>query len=76
LRDLSGLFSAPLSGYNLPFLASDANAPLWHAAVGYEVAGVLGMLAVGGVMYALARLLRRGEAPLEGSTGAAEGVRP
>ena len=35
LQDLSGVFSAPLSGYNLPLpFFSDASAPLWHAAVG------------------------------------------
>jgi hypothetical protein len=75
LRDLSGVFSAPLSGYNLPFLASDAHAPLWHAAVGYEVAGIVGMLVVGGAVYAMARLLRRGVATPDGNAGAAEGVR-
>ena len=62
LRDLSGIFAAPLSGYNLPLPFFDgANAPLWHAAVGYELAGVVGMLAVGGAAYLVARLLRRGD---------------
>jgi cobalt/nickel transport system permease protein len=60
LSELSGAFSAPLSGYNLPLpFFSDANAPLWHAAVGYELSGLLGILAVGGVAYALARTLRQ-----------------
>ena len=59
LRDLSGVFSAPLSGYDMPLpFFSQANAPLWHAAVGYELSGIVGMLAVGGAVYALARLLR------------------
>jgi len=60
LRDLSGVFSAPLSGYNvpLPFFA-DASAPLWHAAVGYEISGIFGVLLVGGAVYVLARALRR-----------------
>ncbi len=61
LRDLSGVFSAPLSGYNVPLpFFSDASAPLWHAAIGYEIAGIVGMLAAGGVVYAIARILRRG----------------
>jgi hypothetical protein len=59
LQDLSGIFAAPLSGYNLPLpFFSEANAPLWHAGIGYEVAGILGILAVGGVTYLVARLLR------------------
>jgi cobalt/nickel transport system permease protein len=64
LQDLSGLFSAPLGGYNVPLpFFSAADAPLWHAAIGYEIAGVIGILAVGGITYAIARLLggSRGE---------------
>ena len=60
LQDLSGVFSAPLSGYNLPLpFFSHASAPLWHAAVGYEISGILGVLFVGGAVYGLARALRR-----------------
>jgi cobalamin biosynthesis protein CbiM len=60
LQDLSGIFSAPLAGYNVPLpFFSDASAPLWHAAVGYEISGVLGVLLVGSAGYLLARLLRR-----------------
>ena len=44
----------------LPFF-SEANAPLWHAGIGYEVAGILGILAVGGVTYLVALLLRGAE---------------
>jgi cobalt ECF transporter T component CbiQ len=59
LRDLSGVFSAPLSGYNVPLpFFSHASAPLWHAAVGYELSGMVGMLAVGGAVYVIALLLR------------------
>jgi cobalt/nickel transport system permease protein len=62
LQDLSGIFAAPLSGYDLPLpFFSEANAPLWHAGIGYEVAGILGILAVGGVTYLVARLLRGAE---------------
>ena len=57
LQDLSGIFSAPLAGYNLPLpFFSDASAPLWHAAVGYEITGILGILLVGGAVYAIARV--------------------
>jgi cobalt ECF transporter T component CbiQ/cobalamin biosynthesis protein CbiM len=63
LQGLSGVFSAPLSGYNLPLPFFDqANAPLWHAAIGYEISDVLGVLAVGVIVYATARLLRRSQA--------------
>jgi cobalt/nickel transport system permease protein len=58
LRDLSGVFSAPLAGYNLPVpFFSQASAPLWHAALGYEIAGIVGVILVGGVVYAVARTL-------------------
>jgi cobalt/nickel transport system permease protein len=60
LQDLSSVFSAPLSDYNVPLpFFSDASAPLWHAAVGYEISGILGILVVGGATYVVARLLRR-----------------
>ena len=58
LQQLSGIFSAPLGGYNLPLPFFDgANAPLWHAAIGYEITGVIGILVVGALALALARLL-------------------
>ena len=61
LRSLSGMFSAPLAGYDVPLpFFSRANAPLWHAAIGYEVAGIVGVLLVGGAVYAIARLLAGG----------------
>jgi len=60
LSDLSGIFSAPLSGYSipLPFL-SEANAPLWRAAIGYEISGIVGILVVGAVTFAIAGLIER-----------------
>jgi cobalt/nickel transport system permease protein len=65
LQQLSGVFSAPFTGYNVPlpfFTASDA--PMWHTAVGYEIAGLIGMLLLGGGLWAFGRLvLRRGPAP-------------
>ncbi|MGZ6266678.1 MAG: cobalt transporter CbiM [Candidatus Limnocylindrales bacterium] len=70
LHDLSGLFSAPLAGYDVPLpFFSHASAPLWHAAVGYEISGILGVMLVGGAAYLLARTLRRGSAD-----GAPEGA--
>jgi hypothetical protein len=72
LQDLSGLFSAPLAGYNMPLpFFSDASAPLWHAAVGYEISGILGVLLVGSAGYLLARLLRR-HGPVDGVPQGAE----
>lgn len=60
LRDLSGVFSAPLSGYNLPLpFFGEANAALWHAAIGYEITGILGILLSGGAVYAIATYLGR-----------------
>ncbi len=65
LRNLSGFFSAPLSGYTIPLpFFEGANATLWHAAVGYQAAGIVGILLCGGVVLAVARLLgRRAAAP-------------
>ncbi|HYC06749.1 MAG TPA: cobalt transporter CbiM [Candidatus Binatia bacterium] len=60
LHDLSSIFSAPLSGYNVPLpFFSDANADLWHAAIGYEIAGIVGMLLCGVAVYAIATAIRR-----------------
>jgi cobalt/nickel transport system permease protein len=60
LRQFSDIFSAPFSGYNvqLPFF-SDANAPLWHAAIGYEISGIIGVLLIGAVILGIGMLLRR-----------------
>jgi cobalt/nickel transport system permease protein len=72
LQQLSGIFSAPLSGYNLPLpWFNDANAPLWHTGLGYEIVAVIGILLLGAVALGLGQLLRRKDgAPrgaLEGS---------
>ena len=49
LQDLSrGSSARRSSGYDLPLpFFSAANAPLWHAAIGYEIAGILGILLIG-----------------------------
>lgn len=58
LSDFSALFSAPLAEYNVPLpFFSDASAPLWHAAIGYEITGILGILAVGAATLVVARLI-------------------
>jgi cobalt/nickel transport system permease protein/cobalt/nickel transport protein len=79
LQDLSGIFSAPLSGYEIPLpFFSGANGALWHAAVGYQLAGIIGILLVGGGVLFLARLLR-GTATaddLPDDTGAGRHVAP
>jgi len=61
LQQLSGVFSAPFAGYSLPLpFFAGANAALWQQAVGYELAGVTGILLLGGAMYGVGRLLARG----------------
>ncbi|HTS14850.1 MAG TPA: cobalt transporter CbiM [Candidatus Sulfotelmatobacter sp.] len=58
LQQLSGIFSAPLAGYDVPLpFFSDADAPLWHTAIGYEIAGVVGILLIGAVIVVLSRVI-------------------
>ena len=72
LQDLSGIFSAPFSGYNLPLpFFSDASAPLWHTALGYEIAGLVGMLLLGAILWGLGTLLLRRGAATADSRGTA-----
>jgi cobalt/nickel transport system permease protein len=73
LQQLSGFFSAPFDTYNvkLPFF-NDPNAPLWHAAIGYEISGILGILLIGGVAYGLSYLFRRRTPDLTASLPAEE----
>lgn len=60
LQSLSEFFSAPLAGYNLPFgFFAGEDAPLWRAAIGYEISGILGVLLLVGVIAALSAALRR-----------------
>ena len=60
LHDLSTVFSAPLSGYSIPLpFFSDANASLWQQAIGYELAGIVGIVLLGGAIYLIAGLIRR-----------------
>jgi cobalt/nickel transport system permease protein len=60
LQQLSGVFSAPLGGYNIPIgFFSGENAPLWHQAIGYELAGLAGILLLGAVVVGGGYLLSR-----------------
>jgi cobalt/nickel transport system permease protein len=62
LHGLAGIFGAPLKDYNLPLPFFDgADAPLWHTALGYEIAGILGMLLIGLVLWGIGALLFRSE---------------
>ena len=59
LQDLSGIFSAPLSGYDIPLpFFSGADSALWHEALGYEIAGIVGMLLTGLVILVVAQIVR------------------
>ena len=60
MQDLSTLFSAPFSGYNikLPFF-SESNQALWQTAIGYEISGIVGMLVLGLAVFGAMYLLRR-----------------
>ncbi len=61
LHDLGTMFSAPLAGYTIPLpFFRDANAALWQQAIGYEIAGLLGILGLGATMLVIARVLGRG----------------
>ena len=63
LQDLSGFFSAPFKDYNIPlpfFSAEDV--PLWHTAIGYEIAGLIGMLILGVILWGIGTLIMRREA--------------
>ena len=62
-EQFSSIFSAPLADYNIPLpFFNEADAELWHQAVGYEIAGILGILLVIGVCYGIAKLLKRPDA--------------
>ncbi|HUS15558.1 MAG TPA: cobalt transporter CbiM [Chloroflexia bacterium] len=60
LQDLSGVFSAPLAGYNVPLpFFSHANSALWQSAIGYEISGMLGILSLGLLTLGLSTMLRQ-----------------
>ena len=73
LKDLSSVVSAPLGGYNIPLpFFGDANADLWHTAIGYEITAIIGILLCGGAIYLVARLLGRGRHVAPAAPGPAE----
>jgi len=60
LQSLSGFFSAPFRDYNVPLPFFDgADAPLWHAALGYEIAGILGLLVIGLIFWGVGSFVPR-----------------
>ncbi|MEI7554564.1 cobalt transporter CbiM [Candidatus Chlorohelix sp.] len=60
LKDFSDFFKAPLADYKLPFPPFDGeNSQLWQQAIGYEIAGIVGILLLGGLMFGLAMLLKK-----------------
>jgi cobalt/nickel transport system permease protein len=70
LQAISGFVSTPLKAYNLPlpFFSAD-DAPMWHQGPGYEIAGLLGMLILGALVWGFGTLvLRRGSAEMRGAT--------
>jgi hypothetical protein len=73
LKDFSGFFSAPFKDYNipLPFFSAD-NVPLWHTAIGYELAGLIGMLILGVILWGIGTLITRRDA--EGDLATPSGV--
>ena len=68
LQDLSGIFSAPLSGYDIPFVQGDS---LLRAAIGYELSGVIGILLCGVLAVGIGTFLAR-----RGTTASAEPAAP
>lgn len=58
LQKLSTVFSAPLSGYNLPLpFFNGSDAPLWRAAIGYEISGIIGILLLGLIVMGIGYLI-------------------
>ena len=56
IQDVASAFSAPLPDYTIPLpFVSQANPALWQQAVGYEIAGMVGILMIGAVFWVVAR---------------------
>jgi cobalt/nickel transport system permease protein len=74
LQQLNGIWNAPLSGYtiNANFF-TDPKAPLWHATLGYEISGIIGILLLVLVVSGLFWLIRRlSSRPAEESSASTE----
>jgi cobalt/nickel transport system permease protein len=74
LQNLSGFFRAPFKDYNVPLpFFNAADVPLWHTAIGYEIAGLIGMLVLGVVLWSIGSLIvrRNVDRDLTHSSGAA-----
>lgn len=59
------IFSAPFADYNVSVPFFD-NAALWHQAIGYEIAGLIGLIVLGLIMLGLGYLLRK-RSPVSGT---------
>lgn len=60
IQDVSGFFSAPFKDYNLPLpFFNAADVPMWRTAIGYEIAGVIGMLLLGVFVWGMGALIVR-----------------
>jgi cobalt/nickel transport system permease protein len=66
LQDLSGFFSAPFKDYNVPLpFFNGEEAPMWHTAIGYEIAGLIGILVLGALLWGIGSVVMRKEAEAE-----------
>jgi cobalt/nickel transport protein len=57
LEKLADIWEAPISGYKL----GGEEASIWTRAAWYIISGIIGILIVGCIAYALARFIRRNE---------------
>lgn len=73
-QQLSGIFNAPFSNYNVPVFSffQDSNAPLWHVAIGLEISGIVGILLIGGVALGIGWLISRLRAKTVASSPASD----
>ncbi|HEX2914775.1 MAG TPA: cobalt transporter CbiM [Chloroflexia bacterium] len=59
LQNMSEVFSAPFRGYNIPLpFFSGTKSALWQQAIGYEISGIIGILAIGAIVSGLALVIR------------------
>jgi cobalt/nickel transport system permease protein len=74
LQQLNGIWTAPFGNYNVNTnFFNDPNAPLWHAALGYEISGIIGILLIGAIVLGIAWLLHRvSPKPLEEPAASAD----
>lgn len=75
LHDLSSIFSAPFSGYNVPIpFFNGEGSKLWQVAIGYEISGIVGIMLVGLIVYVVALLITKTRKRSDGNTTSASEV--